>query len=850
VVFALGLTLTLAAWMYVRAAAKEALRAEFTATTQHLEQTIHQQWERYLDVLLATRGFWMASGGATRTTWQVYSEGLRLQENFPGVQGIGFARRVNEHEMEAHEQAMGAEGFPEYRILPAGKRPISFPIILLEPFDARNRRAFGFDMFSEPVRHEAMRRAGETGRAAASGRVTLVQETDVDVQPGFLVYLPVYKPGMPTTTTEERWAALEGFVYAPYRAHNFMRGILTSRLDMSSLHIEVYDGDNLSPSHLLFDSRPDVPAPASELRDALRVEVAGRPWVVAVEPTAEFAALAERRLPQVVLLGGLAVSSLLGAMTWLEVRRRVITEDVARTIAASETRFRLKIEQSPLAVQLVDPRGFTTYVNPSWRLLWGAALADIEGRSLLNDPRLQEPGTAQRVGRVFAGESVVIGPIRYDPLQRKSDHHARWIRCVLYATRDKAGEVSEVVFMQEDFTERKLAEEELRRAKESAEAANRAKDQFLALLSHELRNPLAPVLTMVDLLEQDGSLTSQEKSEAIDVIRRNVVLEARLIDDLLDVTRIARGKMILDFEVIDAHQVLHHALEICDADIRAKRLHVTVSLAAASHTVRADPARLQQVFWNLIKNAVKFTHDGGRISIRSRNEAAPAEAAHAHPALVVEVEDNGVGIEPQALVRIFNAFEQASPNVTRRFGGLGLGLAISKALVDAHAGRISASSEGTHQGATFTVSLPTVTASVNQSKPSPGGNGGVGARLRILVVEDLDDARRALQLILRRAGQEVTAVASVQEALRAGEVQKYDVLLSDIGLPDGSGLELSRRFRETQPQVVAVALSGLGMEEDIQQSREAGFHYHLTKPVHFGRLQEVLHAVASELLRK
>src|SRR5262249_9162003 len=216
--------------------------------------------------------------------------------------------------------------------------------------------------------------------------------------------------------------------------------------------------------------------------------------------------------------------------------------------------------------------------------------------------------------------------------------------------------------------------------------SNLAKDQFLAMLSHELRTPLTPVLASTLSLEQEET-SSEEMQEALQIIRRNVELEARLIDDLLDLTRISKGKVQLNFEVVDAHTLLRNALEICHADIEQKHLDLQLDLAAQKVHLRADPARVQQIFWNLIKNAVKFTPGGGRISISTGNTS--------NGQLRVEVADTGIGIEPEALPKIFDAFEQGGRT---RLGGLGLGLAISKTLVEAHKGSIKVESAGKNQG--------------------------------------------------------------------------------------------------------------------------------------------------------
>ncbi len=369
-------------------------------------------------------------------------------------------------------------------------------------------------------------------------------------------------------------------------------------------------------------------------------------------------------------------------------------------------------------------------------------------------------------------------------------------------------------------------------------AANTAKDQFLALLSHELRNPLSPVITMVAELEKrlEGS---PEVNQALEIIRRNVELEARLIDDLLDITRIAHGKLQLTPEVVNAHHLLRRAIEICEGEVQQKHLELIVGLDAPDHHIKGDPARVQQVFWNLIKNAVKFTPEKGRIVIRTHNLGRTK--------LVIEVSDNGIGIEPERIGRVFQAFEQADGSITRRFGGLGLGLAISKAMVDAHGGTLAVRSQGKDQGATFTIELSTVDApSEKPVLPKTPTLAGHHIGRKVLLVDDHEDTCLGMKMLLERRGYSVQAVHSVAGALEVSGKEKFDLLISDLGLPDASGFELIKQLRARGNTVPGIALSGFGMESDIERSREAGFTNHLIKPVNVERLDELLKQMMGE----
>jgi two-component system CheB/CheR fusion protein len=396
------------------------------------------------------------------------------------------------------------------------------------------------------------------------------------------------------------------------------------------------------------------------------------------------------------------------------------------------------------------------------------------------------------------------------------------------------------------FAERRQGEEERarllageREARAEAEAANRAKDRFLAALSHELRTPLTPVLAIASSLAADESLPAGPRRQ-LEVIRRNVELEARLIDDLLDLTRISRGKLDLRLEVTDARKLVEHTIEIsCGREIAAGRLRVVTDLEPGDQRLWADPSRLTQVLWNLLSNAVKFTPLGGTVTVRSRSGA---------DRLVLQVADTGVGIDPEVMPYVFDAFEQGRAR-PRRTGGLGLGLAISKAIVEMHGGTLAAASEGRDQGATFTLTLPRgrdlpALSEAPEERLPIGNPKSKIQNLRILLVEDHADTAEAMADLLGLFGHRVTTAGSVTQALAAAaEDDAFDLVISDLGLPDGSGLDLMRQL-SARHRLRGIALSGYGMEEDVRQSLEAGFARHLTKPVSLPQLQATLREVA------
>ena len=366
------------------------------------------------------------------------------------------------------------------------------------------------------------------------------------------------------------------------------------------------------------------------------------------------------------------------------------------------------------------------------------------------------------------------------------------------------------------------AKDSAEQAKAAAEHANRAKDHFLAVLSHELRTPLTPVVMGVSMLQDRPDLDPRSRDAGDGPPQRRDGSPA----DRRSAGRIAdrAGKIELTRSPVELCTVIHRAVEVCKPDIEARRLHFGVDLGpAAPYWVEADVARLQQVFWNLLKNAIKFTPHGGCVGIRCR-----PDEEH----VVVEVNDSGIGIEPEALSRLFNAFEQAERSITRQFGGLGLGLAISKALVEMHGGTDRSPQRRPGQGC----DVPRPAAADRARRPARNARHPRTPQqravrpLHILLVEDHGVTAKMMRMVLTAEGHTVETAGDVATALELAGQHPFDLLVSDLGLPDGSGHDLMRQLRQRGHKFPGIALSGYGQEEDIQRSHEAGFAAHLTKP--------------------
>ena len=502
-------------------------------------------------------------------------------------------------------------------------------------------------------------------------------------------------------------------------------------------------------------------------------------------------------------------------------------------LRASEEQFRLLVERvEEYAIYLLDPTGRVASWNSGAEKIKGYSAAEIVGKHFACFYTAEDiaAGRPQHNLELAAQQ----GHIRDQGLRARKDGSTFQADVVITALRDESGQLRGFSKVTRDVSDQ-IRAREAEAEKIAAQKANQAKDEFLATLSHELRTPLTPALAAASFMAENAAELPEKFTRDVHLIRRNVQLEARLIDDLLDLTRISTGKIELHLQRTDAHSIAREALSIAKSEIHRKGLHITTHWAAEDHHVWADPVRLEQVFWNLINNAVKFTASGGDIQIRTANESGCFQ---------LEVVDTGIGIDPDRQSSLFTAFEQGDNQTARQFGGLGLGLAICKNIVELHGGTISVTSAGHSFGTTARVRLSAYlddsetpdTTEPAHLESSPG--------LRILLVEDHDDTRHILARLLTNFGHQTCVAVGVDNALEMFRAQHFDVVLSDIGLPDGTGYDIISEAKRTRA-VKGIALTGFGMAEDVRRSKEAGFDFHLTKPVDIAELRSVLRKVSA-----
>jgi PAS domain S-box-containing protein len=371
---------------------------------------------------------------------------------------------------------------------------------------------------------------------------------------------------------------------------------------------------------------------------------------------------------------------------------------------------------------------------------------------------------------------------------------------------------------------------------------NKTKDEFLAALSHELRTPLSAIASMLDVLELQQSLAHMSDAQpteldrsGLKLIRRNVHILVSLINELLDLTHISRGDIHLELATIDAHHAIGDALRDVSIQLKAKRIDLRVNLRAEFRHIKVDGAKFHRIITNLIGNAIKFTPVNGKIRVVTTNASDED--------LIIEISDSGIGIDSKSLARIFSPFEQGDNSVRRRFGGLGLGLSISKSLAEAHGATLEAESGGQDNGSTFRLRFKT--EQMFSGELVPMSQPILVASTRILLVEDHADTRECLHRLLESGGHMVRSADDAQSAIEWSKREKYDLLIADVGLPDRSGLELLRELRQREPQLLAIALSGYGMPQDFVNSKEAGFVEHFVKPVDVHKLHTVINRLAT-----
>lgn len=901
-----ALLLTLVATSYVLRTAEAIDRLQFQNSVQRTQNSIRERLETYIELLRAGSALFVTTNGTVRLEqFRLYVERLELNR-FPGIQGIGFSARVKPEELEAFIADARRQGMADFKIWPDGPRAEYHSVIYLEPLDARNKAAIGFDMFTEPVRRTAMERARDTGTAAATGRVTLKQEIDEQKQAGILIYVPVYRGGQIPSTVAERQAALVGFIYSPFRADDLLQGIFSNE-SYRSIDFRIFDGTQVLDENVLHHSARahgiNNSSTSPRYTATTTLDVAGRTWSIDFASRPEFDQVSGTRLVPLVPIGGALISFLLFGVTWSQARARQAAERAAFELSESQTALReadrralveyerLLLRITVLAQALGTARDLVTV----FRALRDFTLASVPCIGIfisLYDPRRNVRTAAYAWGEgaeidisqlppmpvtnegpnsraVRTGEIVITDDYQAvlaqpgNPGIKVGADNGRMPRSSLVVPMSVMNRIVGTVdiqsyalaaYKEEHSTAIRMAAnlaavaienvrlfEHENKARMMAEESNRMKDEFLATVSHELRTPLTSIIGWAHLLSS-GALDREATARAIETIERNAKAQAQIIDDILDVSRIITGKLHFTAEAIELVDVVEQAINAVRPAAEAKQIRLETIVGEQPTTVSGDANRLQQIVWNLLANAVKFTPAGGRVQARLERTGSDVE---------IIITDTGEGINPEFLPYVFDRFRQADASTTRQHGGLGLGLSIVRHLVELHGGTVQAESLGEGHGASFKVRLPlTQLRKAEDGRRNEDENettrlarqsafrlppSAILTGLHVLVVEDEADTRMMIQAILEERGARVTAVESASKALQSIERQPPDVVVSDIGMPLMDGYELMRKVKAMESKLKrnlpAVALTAYARVEDRERSLAAGYLMHLPKPV-------------------
>ena len=740
-----SLALTLFAWYVVTASLDRYESARFTRRAVELQKNIAFQMETYVNALVQTKSMMAIAPQLSRLNFKRYVDSLGLIENYPGIQGIGYTVRIRAAALRSHVEQVRRSGFPQYAVWPQTPRADYFSILYLEPFDWRNQRAFGYDMYTEPTRRSAMAAARDLGQPAASGKITLVQETHEKQQPGFLIYVPVYQNGMPTQTVDQRRAALRGFVYSPFRAHDLFQGIVRTGGIAANIDFAVYDGPTATADNLLYHyaGNADPARPRSTaFQKSLQLEVAGRPWSVLITALPGFSSGWTRSAPVVTLLAGLSITLLLFLMlraTQKELNASARTAMLAKQLEAEREVLAIlnRVGQN-LAAELDLDKLVQSITDAATRLSnaeFGALFYRIDDSSregyllyaLSGAPRaafanFPLPRNTAIFSPTFSGERIVRsaditkepGFGKNAPYHGMPKGHLPVVSYLAVPVVTRSGEVIGGLFFGHSragvFNER---EEKLVAgiAAQAAIAMDNAKlyqraqqaigvrDEFLTVASHELKTPISTVKMQLQMFRRmigrsETPVPGADKFlKGLDACDRQVARLVTLVEDLLNVSQIKAGRLDFRYEPTDLVELTKRVVEqIAAPEITPQEVRVE---APDSLTVDCDRFRIEQVIINLLTNALKYG-DGKPIRVA-------VEATADGTAAVIKVTDQGMGIEPDHQARIFERFQRAVSH--KNISGLGLGLYIAKQIVDAHDGRITVQSVR-GQGSTFTVELP------------------------------------------------------------------------------------------------------------------------------------------------
>lgn len=703
-VSAIGLTVF--GWYFSNKLMLERAEDRFSYRIRDVQSAIEKRMLDYEQVLRGAVALMNVNNKITRSQWKNYVSTLRLNKYYPGIQGLGLSVKIDSSDLDEHIKSVRAEGFTNYKIIPEGPRKEYHSIIFLEPFEGRNLRAFGFDMYSQPVRRAAMELARDSAFPAMSGVVILVQETGKDVQKGFLLYLPVYKNGFIITSVEQRRAALLGFVYSPFRVKDLMHGILGR--GMPDIQFQIYDGANLNPQNLLYQSEGEMGSPpGNSFADTLKLNFAGRSWTLSFKSRENFISRFESSQPVLIAVGGIVVDVLLFYMLWsvsvLNKQNNLLAEKFKR----EKERYELVAQSTNDVIWDWDIGTGKVRWNENYHYAFGFPKEELILDLNSWYDNIPEPERQRVTDGVYhaINSGKKYWHDEYDfVLANGSVVH---ILDRGYVIHDDDGLPVRMVGSMIDITSRKKEEEANRRFAEQLEdtvrqrtmelqRSNEDLQQFAHIISHDLKEPVRKIKTFLNLvhLEHWNELSDTVRFY-LGKVNKSADRIKKMIDGVLSYSLVSSGGQLT--EKVDLNEIVNQVTNELELMIRDKQAEVHSDKLPV---IEGASVLIYQLFYNIINNSLKFSHGDRspviRISSRTEKEDGKDFA-------VIDITDNGIGFDAAYSKKIFEAFTRLHSKDD--YEGTGLGLALCKKIVERHKGTIFAVGEA-NVGATFTMRIP------------------------------------------------------------------------------------------------------------------------------------------------
>ncbi len=707
-VLILGLLFTWGSWLGFTSQVTKNARQQFEFHVADVTNAIEARLDQQAQILLGGVGLFESSASVDRAQWRTYVERQSLSRNFPGLLGMGYSPLILPAALPAHTASVQAEGFPDYQVWPTGRRDLYTAIMFLEPFSNQNATAFGYDMFSEPSRARAMRRAGESGDVAMTGKVRLIQKNKEAGQVGFLMYMPVYRKHQTLATPAQRWAALQGFVYSPFLMNDLMRGILGEQ--KQEIRFRIYDGVGARLETLLYDSKEDAPrvkdvALAEAAFTTTRfLELKGHWWTLELQSRPQFEAVFNTLWARGLLIAGFLGSVLLFVLVWLLSYRRVQAVVLAEkmtlevrlneaTLISNAARLQSILDTVADGIISIDAQGRIESFNPAAERIFGYTAQAVIGANI----KMLMPEPDHSLHDTYLANYQATSAPRLIKVEReltgqRQDGSTFPMELAVSEMRVQGGRYFTGVVR--NITRRHQADQALIDARNAANQANQAKSEFLANMSHELRTPLNAILGFGQLLTYDAQLSEDHRDSVQEILKAGHHL-LELINDVLDLAKVESGHIDLVLERVKVAPLVDECLSLVAP--LATQGQITLSHTVLSASVMwADRLRLKQALLNLISNAIKYNRVGGSVTIDVQLQGLQG--------LRLRVTDTGLGIAAEHHAQLFQPFNRLEAEHSE-IQGTGIGLTITRQVVERMSGKVDFSSES-GVGSIFWIDLP------------------------------------------------------------------------------------------------------------------------------------------------